>query len=186
MLNEQKYVLRYKYIPKFVSNENPIFFGSELASGFDLFADLEKPICLSSLDRAAIPTGLYFDLFNYSKLFKTNNILGTMYFDGYEVKEIQSNFTLEVQVRSRSGLAFKNGIVVLNSPGTIDNDYRGEIKVILINLSKEEFIVLPNMRIAQCVPSFIPCRQNEVLKILEVKELGETKRNEGGFGSTGV
>jgi len=181
------YKLKYKYEPKFVSNENPIMFGSELASGFDLYADIEKPIKLGSLDRAIIPTGLYFDL-NNEPSYEVPIEMDIFTPIGPDLPMVMKkrNFTLEVQVRSRSGLAAKNGIMVLNSPGTIDNDYRGEIKVILINLSKEDFIVEPNMRIAQCVPSFIPNRENDILLIEKVDELSETERGTGGFGSTGL
>ena len=87
----------------------------------------------------------------------------------------------EAQIRSRSGLAFKNRIVVLNSPGTIDNDYRGEIKVILMNFGDEDFIILPEMRIAQMVfASFI---QSE---LIDEDDLNDTIRSDGGFGSTGT
>jgi dUTP pyrophosphatase len=99
------------------------------------------------------------------------------------VQEVLREFTnqYELQIRSRSGLAFKNQIVVLNSPGTIDSDYRGEIKVILYNLGKKDYIVEPNARIAQVI--FSPVVKAH---IKEVKDLEETARGEGGFGSTGV
>ena len=87
----------------------------------------------------------------------------------------------EVQIRPRSGLAFKNGVTCLNTPGTIDSDYRGEIKVLLINLGLEEFEISRGMRIAQMVVA--PVTQ---AKLLETNELGETDRGAGGFGSTGV
>ena len=96
---------------------------------------------------------------------------------------MSSEFTnqYELQIRSRSGLALKNQVVVLNSPGTIDSDYRGEIKVILYNLGKKDYIVEPNARIAQGV--FSPVVKAH---IQEVSDLEETARGEGGFGSTGV
>jgi dUTP pyrophosphatase len=87
---------------------------------------------------------------------------------------------LEAQIRPRSGLAFKHGITILNTPGTIDSDYRGEIKVVLINLSKDEFTINPKDRIAQMV--FTNAIQ---VKFKEVQNLDQTKRGDGGFGSTG-
>ena len=123
------------------------------SSGMDICANIKKEIKIQSGDKAIIPSG-----FSLS---------------------IPKGF--EVQIRPRSGLAAKKGISVLNSPGTIDADYRGEIKVILINLSKEEFTVEKNMRIAQMVVS--PVTQ---AKLEEVKELPETSRGVGGFGSTGT
>ena len=88
---------------------------------------------------------------------------------------------LEAQIRTRSGLALKNGIVVLNSPGTIDADYRGEIGVILINFGEEDFVVQRGSRIAQMVIA-----QHKTVQLQEVEKLGETARGEGGFGSTGI
>jgi dUTP pyrophosphatase len=87
----------------------------------------------------------------------------------------------EAQVRPRSGLALKNGISIVNTPGTVDSGYRGEIGVILINLSKEEFVVEPGMRIAQMV-----INQVEHAEFVEVKELDQTERGEGGFGHSGI
>ena len=118
----------------------------------DLRANLEKHVVLKSLDRVLIPTGLFIEL----------------------------NVGYEAQIRPRSGLAVKKGITVLNSPGTIDADYRGEIKVLLVNLSKEDFIVEDGERIAQMVIS-----KHETIEWEETKELIETKRGSGGFGSTG-
>ncbi|BAT71121.1 dUTP pyrophosphatase [Thermosulfidibacter takaii ABI70S6] len=124
---------------------------SEGASGFDLKAHLENPVTLNPGEWALIPTGIHL--------------------------EIPSGF--EVQVRPRSGLASK-GITVLNTPGTIDSDYRGEIKIILVNLSKEPFTIGNGMRIAQGVL----CR---VYKADFVEaDLSPTNRGKGGFGSTGV
>lgn len=118
----------------------------------DLRADLPEPVLLKPLQRALIPTGLYI--------------------------ELPAGF--EAQVRPRSGLALKKGITVLNSPGTVDADYRGEIGVILINLSQEDFTVADGERIAQLVIA-----QHEHIGWNEVETLGETGRGAGGFGSTG-
>ncbi|MFP5470685.1 MAG: dUTP diphosphatase [Bacteroidia bacterium] len=126
---------------------------TEQSAGMDLRANLSESIVLKPLQRALIPTGLYIALPQ-----------------GYEA-----------QVRPRSGLAFKKGITVLNSPGTIDADYRGEVGVILVNLSNEEFIVEDGERIAQMVIA-----KHEQAKWIEVQELSETERGAGGFGSTGV
>ena len=115
-------------------------------------ANIEEPITLGPLERAMVPTGLYIALPD-----------GT-----------------EAQVRPRSGLAAKHGISVLNSPGTIDADYRGEIKVILVNLSNEPFVINPGERIAQLVVA-----KYEKVEWDEVEVLDETERGEGGFGSTG-
>ena len=123
------------------------------SSGMDISAYLEKPVPMEPGEKALIPTG-----FSLS---------------------IPKGF--EVQIRPRSGLAVKKNITVLNSPGTIDADYRGEIKVILINLSKEKFIVENGIRIAQMV--VCPVVQ---AKLQEVNELSETTRGIGGFGSTGI
>ncbi len=123
------------------------------SSGMDICANIKKEIKIQSGDKALIPSG-----FSLS---------------------IPKGF--EVQIRPRSGLAAKKGISVLNSPGTIDADYRGEIKIILINLSKEEFTVEKNMRIAQMVVA--PIIQ---VNLEEVEELPKTSRGSGGFGSTGT
>ena len=127
---------------------------SAAAAGMDLRAYLpEGPVTLRPLERALIKTGLFMELP-----------------EGYEA-----------QVRPRSGLALKRGITVLNSPGTIDADYRGEVCVILVNLSQEDFVVADGERIAQMV--IARCEQAEVV---EVKELTDTERGTGGFGHTGV
>ena len=123
------------------------------SAGVDLRAQLQEPVMLKPLQRALIPTGLYIELP-----------------DGYEA-----------QVRPRSGLALKKGVTVLNSPGTIDSDYRGEIKVIMINLSNETTIINTGERIAQLVVA-----KYEKVQFKEVDELNETERGEGGFGHTGV
>ncbi|MCB0738859.1 MAG: dUTP diphosphatase [Bacteroidetes bacterium] len=123
------------------------------SAGVDLQANLEEPIKLDPLGRALIPTGLYLELPQ-----------------GYEA-----------QVRPRSGLAIKHGIGVLNAPGTIDADYRGEIKVILINHSNHQFVIEDAMRIAQLV--IAKCEQ---VAFVQVQELSETDRGAGGFGHTGM
>ena len=123
------------------------------SAGMDLRANLDEPVTLNPLERRLIPTGLYIALPA-----------------GYEA-----------QVRPRSGLALKKGITVLNSPGTIDADYRGEIGVLLINLSQEPFVVNDGERIAQMVIA-----RHEQGDFLEVEVLDETERGEGGYGHTGV
>lgn len=122
------------------------------SAGMDLKADITEPVTLGPLERAMIPTGLFLALPD-----------GT-----------------EAQVRPRSGLAARHGISVLNAPGTIDADYRGEVKVILVNLSDEPFTVNPGERIAQMVIA-----RYEKVEWDEVEVLDETERGEGGFGSTG-
>lgn len=124
-----------------------------LSAGMDVRADLDHSVTLAPLQRAMIPTGLYVELPA-----------------GYEM-----------QVRPRSGLAAKHGITVLNSPGTIDADYRGEIRVILVNLSGEPFTVEAGERIAQLVVA-----RHEQVEWEPVEELGTTERGAGGFGSTGL
>ena len=123
------------------------------AAGMDLKANIDEPIVLGPLERQMIPTGIHIQLP-----------------DGYEA-----------QVRPRSGLAAKYGVTVCNTPGTVDADYTGEIKVILINLSNEKFVVNPGERIAQLVVV-----KYERVEWDEVATLDETERGEGGFGSTGL
>jgi dUTP pyrophosphatase len=123
------------------------------SAGMDLRANISEPITLKSLERTIVKTGLFIEL-----------PLG-----------------FEAQVRPRSGLAAKKGITVLNSPGTVDADYRGEIGVILVNLSTEDFVIENGERIAQLIIA-----KHERAEWLEVIELSETSRGEGGFGSTGV
>lgn len=123
-----------------------------LSAGMDVRADIPEGIVLQPLGRALVPTGLFL--------------------------EIPAG--CEVQVRPRSGLAAKHGITVLNAPGTIDADYRGELKVILVNLSDMPFTVVPGERIAQIVLA-----RHEVIEWEETDALGETSRGAGGFGSTG-
>ena len=129
------------------------FYATELSAGMDLKAAIEEPIELDSLCRAMVPTGLYIALP-----------------EGYEA-----------QIRPRSGLAAKHGVTVCNSPGTVDADYRGEIKVILVNLSKDKFVINPGERIAQMVIA-----KYEKIEWDEGEVLDETERGAGGFGSTGV
>ena len=123
-----------------------------LSAGLDIRANLDESVTLRPLERAMIPTGLFVELP-----------------EGYEM-----------QIRPRSGLAAKHGITVLNSPGTIDADYRGEIKVILVNLSNEPFTLESGERIAQ-----MSVARYEQIEWQSVEVLGETERGAGGFGSTG-
>lgn len=128
-------------------------YATEFSAGLDLRANLNLPVVLKPLERALVPTGLFI--------------------------ELPQGF--EAQIRPRSGLAFKNGVTVLNSPGTIDADYRGEIKVLLVNLSNTEFIINDGERVAQMVIA-----KHETIKWDSVAQLEETKRGEGGFGHTGT
>ena len=123
------------------------------SAGMDLRANLDKPIRLKSLERTLVPTGLFIELT-----------------EGFEA-----------QIRPRSGLAFKKGISLVNTPGTIDADYRGEIKIIVINLSNEDFLVEDGERIAQMIIS-----RHEKADWEEVSELNETTRGAGGFGHSGT
>ncbi len=127
-------------------------YATSLSAGVDLRAELASPVTLKPLERALIPTGIFIELP-----------------EGYEA-----------QIRPRSGLAAKSGITVLNSPGTIDADYRGEIKVILVNLSSQEFIVNDGERIAQMVLA-----RHEQAEWELTTSLNETARGVGGFGHTG-
>lgn len=127
-------------------------YATALSAGMDLRANLETPITLRPLERCLVPTGLFMALPQ-----------------GYEA-----------QVRPRSGLALKKGITVLNTPGTIDADYRGEIGVILVNLSQEDFVINDGERIAQMVVA-----RHETVTWEAVEDLDETERGAGGFGHTG-
>ena len=127
-------------------------YATALAAGMDLRANLTEPIELAPLERSRIPTGIYIQLP-----------------EGYEA-----------QIRPRSGLAIKHGISIVNAPGTIDADYRGEIRVILVNLSNEKFTINDGERICQMVIS-----KHERAEWIEVDILDETERGEGGFGHTG-
>ena len=135
-------------------SSNPLpAYSTPLSAGMDVRAANETPVTIGPLERAMIPTGLYL--------------------------EIPAGY--EVQVRPRSGLAAKKGITVLNAPGTIDADYRGEVCVILVNLSGEEFTVQKGERIAQLVLA-----RHEVIEWESSESLADSERGAGGFGSTGV
>lgn len=125
---------------------------TELSAGMDLRANIDEDIELKSLERVLVPTGLFIAL-----------PAGT-----------------EAQIRPRSGLAYKHGLTVLNSPGTIDADYRGEVKVLLVNLSAEPFVIKNGERVAQMVVA-----KHERVEWSEAEELDETVRGAGGFGHTG-
>lgn len=127
-------------------------YSTKLAAGMDLKANIDEAVVLEPLQRELISTGIYIALPE----------------------------SYEAQIRPRSGLAAKHGISVLNSPGTIDADYRGEIKIILVNLSNQAYKVEPGERIAQMVIA-----RHEVAELEEVEVLDDTDRGEGGFGSTG-
>lgn len=125
---------------------------TSLSAGMDLRANLDQDILLKPLDRALIPTGLFVEI-------------------------PEGN---EAQIRPRSGLAIKHGITLLNTPGTIDADYRGEVKIILVNLSNNEYIIRDGERIAQMVIA-----EHKQIKWVEVVQLSDTERGAGGFGHTG-
>jgi dUTP pyrophosphatase len=126
------------------------------SAGMDLKANISESIILEPLKRVLVPTGLHIELP-----------------EGYEA-----------QIRPRSGLAVKHGISLVNSPGTIDADYRGEIKIILVNLSDQPFVLAPGERIAQMIVARF--ERVDWVTVEEQGELGESKRGEGGFGSTGT
>jgi dUTP pyrophosphatase len=128
-------------------------YATPLAAGMDLRAHISEPLTLASLQRALVPTGLFIELPA-----------------GYEA-----------QIRPRSGLAAKHGISLVNAPGTIDADYRGEIKIIVVNLSDTPFVLQPGERIAQMVIA-----RHEQAEWVTVAELTDTTRGAGGFGSTGT
>ena len=132
-------------------NELPAY-STALSAGMDLRANLDEPIVLKPLERTLVPTGLFIEL----------------------------PVGHEAQIRPRSGLAIKKGVTVLNTPGTIDADYRGEIKVILVNLSNEEFVINHGERICQMVIA-----KHETVAWKPVELLEETERGAGGFGHTG-
>lgn len=135
-------------------SNNPLpRYESEQAAGMDIRCNIAEPVTLQSLERRLIPTGLFIELPK-----------------GYEA-----------QLRPRSGLALKRGLTLLNTPGTIDADYRGEIGVILVNLSSEPVTIEPGERICQMVIA-----RHEQAEVEEVEVLGETERGEGGFGHSGV
>lgn len=135
------------------TSSNPLpAYQTELSAGMDLHAHLSAPVVIKSGHRDLIPTGLFVELP-----------------EGFEA-----------QIRPRSGLALKHGITVLNSPGTIDADYRGEIKVLLINLGQEDFTVQPGERIAQMIIA-----KHEVVRWMAVENLSTSERGAGGYGSSG-
>lgn len=128
-------------------------YATSQSAGMDLRADIDEPITLHPMERRLVPTGLHIAL----------------------------PVGFEAQIRPRSGLALKHGITVLNTPGTIDSDYRGELKVLLINFSTEDFVINDGERIAQMVIA-----RHEQGEFVEVEALDETERGEGGYGHTGV
>ena len=128
-------------------------YATELSAGLDLRANIDVPVTLKPLERALVPTGLFIELQK-----------------GYEA-----------QIRPRSGLAFKNGVTVLNSPGTIDADYRGELKALLVNLSDTPFVINDGERVAQMVIA-----KHEQISWELTSSLDETQRGAGGFGHTGT
>jgi len=140
-----------------VNSNNPLpMYMTDYASGIDLYASIDKPVSIYPGEYKSIPTGVIIALPA-----------------GYEA-----------QVRPRSGLALKFGITLLNSPGTVDADYRGEIKVLLINHGKEPFTVINGMRIAQLVIARI--ERADIVEVARIEELENTRRSSGGFGHTGV
>ena len=143
-----------KVIVKVVKEENISLpkYETSGSAGMDVRANIEEPIILGSLERVLVPTGLKIAIP-----------------EGYEV-----------QVRPRSGLAIKHGITLLNTPGTIDSDYRGELKIIMVNLSKDEYIINPQERIGQLILNKVA-----QMELIEVDSLDETERGAGGFGHTG-
>ncbi|MEJ7610739.1 MAG: dUTP diphosphatase [Ferruginibacter sp.] len=134
------------------ANELP-HYATPGAAGMDIRAYLSEPVTLAPLERKLIPSGIFMEIP-----------------EGYEV-----------QIRPRSGLAFKNGITCLNTPGTIDSDYRGELKILLINLSNEQQTITNNDRIAQLIVA-----KTEKAELILVQQLNETERAAGGFGHTGI
>lgn len=144
-------MIKIKVINK--GNQPLPVYATAQSAGMDLRANIDKPILLKSLDRVLVPTGLHIALP-----------------EGYEA-----------QIRPRSGLAIKHGITCLNTPGTIDADYRGDVGVELVNLSHEDFVIQPGERIAQMIINKV-----EQAELIEVEVLDDTERGEGGFGHTGV
>ena len=135
------------------------------SAGMDIRANLDEPVTLLPMERAMIPTGLFIELP-----------------EGFEAQPREFHAAAgEVQIRPRSGLAAKSGITVLNSPGTIDADYRGEIKIILINLSEQRFVINHGDRIAQMIIA-----RHEKAEWILTDVLKESERGDGGFGHTGV
>lgn len=135
-------------------SNNPLpKYKTEGSSGMDLMAYLDTPVTLNSLERTLIPTGIY----------------------------IQLTDDIEAQIRPRSGMSIKHGITLVNAVGTIDSDYRGEIKLAIINLGKEPYTINSGERIAQMIIS-----KYEKIELTEVETIDETDRGAGGFGSTGI
>ncbi|HIP43294.1 MAG TPA: dUTP diphosphatase [Aquifex aeolicus] len=147
-----KVILKVKRLPHAEGLPLPSY-ATLHSSGLDLRAAIDKPLKIKPFERVLIPTGLILEIP-----------------EGYEG-----------QVRPRSGLALNKGLTVLNAPGTIDADYRGEVKVILINLGQEEVVIERGERIAQLVISSV-----QRVEVVEVEEVSSTERGEGGFGSTGI
>jgi len=149
---EPEVKIKFKRLRNELNNIPLPAYATKGSAGMDIYAALEKPVIISRGAIEMIPTNISVEIP-----------------EGYEI-----------QVRPRSGLAAKHGIGILNSPGTIDSDYRGEIKIIIINFGKEDFIIQPAERIAQLVVSKV-----YTAKFIETEELNNTKRGEGGFGHTG-
>ncbi len=148
----EEITIKFKRLSEEFNNIPVPSYSTEGSAGMDIRAAMKEPITLNPMEVEMIPTNLSV--------------------------EIPEGF--EMQVRPRSGLAAKHGIGILNSPGTIDSDYRGEVKIILINYSKEEFIIQPGERIAQLILSKV-----YKVRLEETEELNNSKRGEGGFGHTG-
>ncbi len=139
---------------KIVAEKNSILpkYMTKGAAGMDVYVNTQDPILIKSMERVLLPTGI----------------------------KMEIPYGYEIQVRPRSGLAIKHGLTLLNTPGTIDSDYRGEIKIIMINLAKEDYTINPGERIGQLVLKKVYKAEFE-----QVEKLEETDRNEGGFGHTG-
>jgi len=153
--NPEDFKIKIKYINK-SDNENPVY-AKEGDSGFDLRANLIEPVTLKPMERKLIGTGLYFEL----------------------------PFGYDMEIRSRSGMSLKHGIIVLNTPGTIDLNFRGEIGIILINLGQEDFIINPGDRIAQGLIRV--STTDTIIDLIEVSEISkETDRGVNGFGHSGI
>jgi dUTP pyrophosphatase len=149
----------FLYNVNFVNKSNNLSpeYATNGSSGFDLRANLSEPMVIAPNKVGIVPTGLFFDL----------------------------NDNFEIQIRSRSGLAAKNQVIVLNSPGTIDSDYKGEIKIILFNLGEDDFVVNNGDRIAQGVIATVLSKN--IINLQQIKEITKsTERNDGHFGSTGI
>jgi len=148
----QEIEIKFKRLRKELDHISLPSYATKGSAGLDIYAALENPMTIAKGSIEMVPTNISVEIP-----------------EGYEI-----------QVRPRSGLAAKHGIGILNSPGTIDSDYRGEIKIIIINFGKEDFVIQPAERIAQLVVSKV-----YTAKFIETKELNNTSRGEGGFGHTG-